>query len=135
MGHKASEKTPMASNMKPSESFGHGKEMESRIMRSRLLVEVVRLESLLGDLRRLEMGTLRARDLGDALPTLEGYSLSARRVSCLEGVVFGHPKLPDGERVFTSQIYAFLGYDGQLFGRTENRWYRLNSIGNRGGRA
>jgi hypothetical protein len=109
--------------------------MESRITSSRLLVEVELIERLLGDLRRLEMGTLRARDLGDALPSLEGCSLSARRVSCLEGVVFGHPKLPDGERIFTSQVYAFLKYDGQLFGRTENRWYRLKSIRDRAGRA
>ncbi|MBN8952366.1 hypothetical protein [Rhizobium sp. 60-20] len=135
MERKASEKTPMASNMKPSESFRYGEKMESRIMSSRLLVEVDRLESLLGDLRRLEMGTLDVSDLGDGLPTLERCSVSARRTSCLEGIVFGHPKLPDGERIFTSQIYAFLKYDGQLFGRTENRWYRLKSIRDRAGRA
>ncbi|MGG6893775.1 hypothetical protein [Rhizobium sp. BR 315] len=124
----------MASYLTPSESFGHGEEMKSRIMSSRLSVEIDRLESLLRDLRRVEMGTLRASDLGDSLPTLEGYSLSVGQVSCLEGIVFGHPKLPDGERIVTSQIYAFLECDGQLFGRTKNRWYRLNSIEDRGGR-
>jgi hypothetical protein len=43
----------------------------------------------------------------------------------MEGIVFGHPILPDGDAILTSEVFAYFEEGGQSFVRTLNRWYRL----------
>ena len=92
-----------------------------------LLTEVDRLNFLLSDLRRLQESDVKAIDLSSDAPILTDYRMSARRTPCLEGTVYGHPILPDGRPIFTSELHAYLELDGQLYARTLNRWYRLQA--------
>lgn len=89
------------------------------------LTKVDRLEWLLGDLRRLQESHLRDINLPADAPILRDHKMSARRATCLEGTVYGHPVLPDGRPIFTSELHAFLEQDGRLYARTLSRWYRL----------
>jgi len=93
----------------------------------RLLTDVDRLNRLLSDLKRLHKGDFRSIDLGSDAPILNDHRMSARRTPCLEGEVYGHPILPDGRIIFTSELHALLEHDGQLHARTLNRWYRLQT--------
>lgn len=95
-------------------------------MSFKLLAEVDRLDCLLRDIKRLQASDMKARDLGSAAPKLEDYRLTARRVPCLKGTVYGHPVLSDGKTIITSGLCAYFEEDGQLFARTLNRWYRLD---------
>jgi hypothetical protein len=99
--------------------------MENRIMHAKLLADIDGLQSLADDLRRLKANNLRASDLGEDLPSLERFRWSARKAPCLEGIVFGHPVLHDGDVILTSEVFAYFEEDGQSFVRTLNRWYRL----------
>lgn len=92
-----------------------------------MLTEVDRLDCLLRDLRRLQESDLRAINLAADAPILKDHRMSARRTPCLEGSVYGHPILPDGRPIFTSELHAFLEQDGQLYARTLSRWYRLEA--------
>ncbi|MGH0258397.1 hypothetical protein NKY39_22895 [Sinorhizobium meliloti] len=95
-------------------------------MNFRLLAEVDRLDCLLRDIKRLQASDMTASDLGNEIPLLEDYRLTARRVPCLQGAVYGHPLLSDGKTIFTSELYAYFEDDGQLYARTLNHWYRLD---------
>lgn len=101
-------------------------------MSVRLLTEVDRLDRLLKDLRRLQEYDIRAIDLSADAPLLMDYVATTRRIPCLEGTVYGHPILPDGRPIFTSELHAYLEDDGQLYARTLNRWYRLEVSGKPG---
>lgn len=82
------------------------------------------LKRLTSDLERLEVGDIFAPALM-ASPLLENWRHGFRKVSCLEGVVEGHPSLPDGHVISTSEIWAHFHDDDEHFVRTLNRWYRL----------
>lgn len=60
------------------------------------------------------------RDLGDA-PRLEDWRAVTKRVHVLTGRVSGHPTIPDGRRIATSEIYA----SDEGWARTLSRFYRL----------
>ena len=93
-------------------------------MPHRILADKRRLHRLLADLDRLERGEFSAPCLV-AEPTLDNWLFDFRKVSCLSGVVEGHPSVPDGKVIHTSEIFAFLDDDGERFARTLSRWYRL----------
>lgn len=90
-----------------------------------LLADVDRLDCLLRDIERLQASDMNAIDLGNEIPLLEDYRLTARRVPCLQGGVYGHPLLSDGKTISTSELYAYFEEDG-LYARTLNHWYRLD---------
>jgi hypothetical protein len=62
-------------------------------------------------------------DLADA-PRLEGWRTASREVRILTGRVYGHPDIPDGRRITTSDLYAS---DGKNWARSMSRYYRLGS--------
>ncbi|WFU89071.1 hypothetical protein QA644_08520 [Rhizobium sp. CC1099] len=85
---------------------------------------------LFDDLRQLDDGTLDVSSVLAEAPTLSGYKLVLGWSHALCGTVHGHPRLQDGNKVVTSQLF-FL--DEQLgLARTMNRWYRLGGSGHRG---
>ncbi|WP_428414789.1 hypothetical protein [Pararhizobium sp.] len=86
--------------------------------------EIGRLKKLVADLERLEAGVIDPPALM-AVPFLDQWIYSSRKVPCLEGVVEGHPSLPDGHGIVTSEVYAHLRADDEYFVRTLSRWYRL----------
>lgn len=78
---------------------------------------------LSADLRVVEAGSLTINSLDTAPILLESHQMYSRRTACLSGYVFGHPSLPDGREIMTSQlIYLDMGIG---IARTINRWYRL----------
>ncbi|WP_426131805.1 DUF6634 family protein [Pararhizobium sp. PWRC1-1] len=93
-------------------------------MPTRITAEIRRLKKLLADLERLESGTVTSPALL-AVPFLDQWVHSWRKVPCLEGVVEGHPSLPNGHGIVTSEVYAHLRADDEYFVRTLSRWYRL----------
>jgi len=95
-------------------------------MQSRLTEEIGRLRKLVVDLERLEAGNISPPALM-AVPFLDQWISSSRRVPCLEGFVEGHPSLPDGHWIVTSEVYAHIRAEDEHFARTLNRWYRLGS--------
>ncbi|CAN7343303.1 hypothetical protein [Rhizobium sp. LjRoot258] len=95
-------------------------------METRITKEVGRLRRLLVDLERLEAGTVSAPALM-ATPVLDQWSAARRNVHCLQGIVEGHPSLPDGHEIITSELYAHFHADDEHFVRTLNRWYRLGT--------
>jgi len=95
-------------------------------MEARITEEIGRLRRLLVDLERLEAGTISTPALM-AVPFLDQWISSSRRVPCVEGIVEGHPSLPDGHWIATSEVYAHFRAEGEHFVRTLNRWYRLGA--------
>lgn len=79
-------------------------------------------QSLLEDLARLESGHVKDSLLADA-PLLNGYRLVPTAAFALEGVVTGHPRLPDGRMIVSSQLCYLDAARGVA--RTLNRFYRL----------
>lgn len=53
---------------------------------------------------------------------LKHVSVVHRPMRRLDGVVEGHPRLPDGRRIVKSQLRAACNAQ-VLFARTSNRWY------------
>lgn len=86
--------------------------------------QVSRLHRLVTDLERLEAGLIRPPDL-TAEPFLDNWSDSARKVPCLQGIVEGHPSLPDGHMIVTSEVFGYFQGDDEHFVRTRNHWHRL----------
>lgn len=93
-------------------------------MSHRILADKRRLHQVLADLDRLERGEFSAPCLL-AETTLDNWRFDFRKVSCLRGVVEGHPFFVDGQIIHSSEIFAFLEDDGERFARTLSRWYRL----------
>lgn len=60
-------------------------------------------QRLSADLRVVETGSLTIKSL-DTAPLLEVHQMFSRRIACLSGFVFGHPSLPDGREIMTSQL-------------------------------
>ncbi|WP_430244897.1 hypothetical protein [Neorhizobium sp. DAR64861/K0K2] len=86
--------------------------------------QTARLRTLISDLESLEAGEVSASALMGS-PYLDNWRQVFRRSSCLEGVVMGHPSLPDGHVISTGEIWAQFHDDDGHFVRTLNRWYRL----------
>lgn len=84
------------------------------------------LESLADDLAAVSDGSFNFADVKNA-PVLKHVSIVHRPMQCLEGVVEGHPRLPDGRRIVTSQLWAACDAHA-LFARTLNRWYRIEKV-------
>jgi hypothetical protein len=95
-------------------------------MPTHITEEIRRLKKLIADLERLEAGTIASPALM-AVPFLDQWIHSSRKVPCLEGFVEGHPWLPDGHQIVTSEVYAHLRADDEHFVRTLSRWYRLGT--------
>jgi hypothetical protein len=79
---------------------------------------------LLNDLRCVELGEFGSIPIDEA-PILRNYKPVIGKAFGLTGIVSGHPRLPDGREVITSQLF-YLDEDRGL-ARTMNRWYRLCS--------
>lgn len=84
-----------------------------------------RIEEARQALRRLSSAWVPgAVELSNA-PTLEFEEVVPNKpFVCFRGRVFGHPKIPNGHRAWTSVV---VGYDGRRgrWARTISRWYRL----------
>ncbi|WP_296022115.1 DUF6634 family protein [uncultured Agrobacterium sp.] len=77
---------------------------------------------LLDDLHRFADGTLEDDALAEA-PLLQSYKLVIGPAYALGGIVSGHPRIPDGREIVSSQLF-FLDPE-RAVARTLNRWYRL----------
>ncbi len=101
-------------------------------MTSCLLTRVHALQYLLRDLRRLHEAASRVIAVAIDAPTLRNHKMSARRAP-LERTLYGHPTLSDGRPILTRelQLHAYLEQDGEMYARTLNRWYRLQTSAGR----
>ncbi|TXH35605.1 MAG: hypothetical protein E6Q98_15025 [Rhodospirillaceae bacterium] len=87
------------------------------------LEEIARLEALTADLRRILEGEgPTAADLKDA-PFLNGWQHATRPLTCLTGMVEGHPDLGTGRYIRTSVLWSIDPAEG--WARTFSRFYRL----------
>ncbi|QRM56407.1 DUF6634 family protein [Sinorhizobium sp. BG8] len=77
---------------------------------------------LLDDLRRFSNKELDEEDFAMA-PVLRSYRLTLGPAYALSGTVSGHPYIPDGREIVSSQLF-FLDSE-RAVARTLNRWYRL----------
>ena len=80
-----------------------------------------RLRDLADDLEALEREGPQPEDLAGA-PLMEGWAFEAGRTRVITGVSHGHPNIPAGREVRTSDVFAT---DGRTWARTLSRWYRL----------
>ncbi len=94
-------------------------------MVSHIRSQIACLRRLSADLEGVEAGGGFASAL-KASPVLYDWRNGLRRVGCLEGVVEGHPSIPDGHFVSTSEVWAYFQEQDERFVRTLNRWYRLD---------
>ncbi|MDE3747825.1 DUF6634 family protein [Methylobacterium komagatae] len=83
-----------------------------------------RLHDLADELQGIRDGAKpTADDLAD-VPRLEDWRPATREVRILTGRVYGHPSIPDGRRITTSDLYAS---DMLTWARTTSRYYALGS--------
>jgi len=83
-----------------------------------------RLHDLADELQGIRDGIKpTAADLAD-VPRLEEWRTATREVRILTGRVYGHPDIPDGRRITTSDLYAS---DMATWARTTSRYYRLSA--------
>jgi hypothetical protein len=91
-----------------------------------------RLRELADALQAIQEGEKPvAADLA-AAPLLEEWSYETRSVPVLAGRVFGHPTIPDGRHIVTSDLYAC---DGARWALSLSRFYHLGSPAQRRGRS
>jgi hypothetical protein len=84
-----------------------------------------RLHDLADELQGIRDGAKPdPEDLADA-PRLEEWRTATREVRILAGRVYGHPSIPDGRRITTSDLYAI--DRTRTWARTMSRYYRLGS--------
>lgn len=81
------------------------------------------MRRLLRDLEQLEAGALDTADILTKAPLLEDHRLVLGWCHAMKGIVSGHPLLPDGGEIVTSQL-MYMNPDIGL-ARTFSRWYRL----------
>lgn len=74
------------------------------------------LERLAGDIRQPETAPMRVTEI-------DKWAIAHRAVPCLIGLPSGHPKISDGQPLFTSELY-FLDPE-QRMARSFSRWYKL----------
>ena len=85
--------------------------------------ELENLRAVTSDLSAIRRGGLDVESLWN-LPILDHVTISQRPVVCLEGLVSGHPLLPDNHRILTPALYGVFG-ERTLYARTLSRRYRL----------
>jgi hypothetical protein len=86
----------------------------------------------LSDFERLEAGTLDTKAILADAPVLSHYKMVLGWSHAMRGVVEGHPLLPDGREIVTSQLIYL---DPKLgLARTLSRWYRVTQPQLRRGR-
>jgi len=95
--------------------------LESRWKWSTAARTIERLRSLADDLEAVAEGRLPDRPA----TALCSWSHATRNAPCLVGNAFGHSKIGDGRRAFTSEVYYI--DSGRRLARTLSRWYRLGS--------
>ncbi len=83
------------------------------------------MRRVLRDLEHLEAGALDTAEILTKAPLLQDHRLVLGRCHALKGIVTGHPLLPDGDEVVTSQL-IYMNPDVGL-ARTLSRWYRLGA--------
>ena len=95
--------------------------LESRWRWSTSASTIERMRSLADDLEAIADGRFPSR------PTalLGSWSFATQAVPCLIGNTFGHPKIADGRRAFTSEVYYV--HPNRRLARTLSRWYKLGS--------
>lgn len=81
-------------------------------------------ERLLNDIRRANSGELDTASIAGA-PILDGFKTALGYAYALTGIVTGHPRLSDGKKIVTSQLFYLNSELGVA--RTMNRWYRLGN--------
>lgn len=81
-----------------------------------------RLRILADDVAAIEDGTGPTDEDLAGGPILEDWRYEERPRRALSGRVRGHPSIPDGRRILTSDVFAS---DGETFGRTLSRYYAL----------
>lgn len=79
-------------------------------------------EALVRDFQRIQTGRAPTDAELENAPLLNAWRPCEMSVSCLEGVVSGHPKL-GSKLIHTSQLYVV--NVGERWARTYSRWYRL----------
>lgn len=84
------------------------------------------MRRVLHDLEDLHTGKLDTAEILTTAPLLEDYRLVLGWCHAMKGVVTGHPLLPDGNEVVTSQL-IYMNPDIGL-ARTLSRWYRLGTL-------
>lgn len=80
------------------------------------------LTRLTRDIRQASAGGLDPAMLANA-PFLDEFALVQQPALSLTGIVSGHPRIAEGHRCLSTQIF-YLDVE-QGIGRTVNRWYRL----------
>lgn len=92
-----------------------------------LRLEASRLRRLADDLDTLATGKRPAARALSSAPIIEDWKLAPRPVSCLTGIVFGHPRIDDGRPALTTELWVV----DEAFGyaRTLSRFYRLGRPG------
>ncbi len=97
---------------------------DGKYNREQLELEIRMLKSLVADLERIFEGDYPDERILTNSPAITSWKLSARRATCLEGVLFEHPRLgsivPNG---ITSELWL-LDLD-RNYARTFSRFYRL----------
>lgn len=81
------------------------------------------LEALAADLRRLAGGRYPDVQGRPGTPLMLKWGIGQRANSCLDGIVYGHPLLPDGARMISSEVYAIDRARG--WARTASRFYEI----------
>lgn len=81
------------------------------------------MQRVLHDLDQLQAGRLDTAEILTTAPLLEDHRLVLGWCHAMKGIVTGHPSLPDGDQVVTSQL-IYMNPDIGL-ARTLSRWYRL----------
>jgi hypothetical protein len=84
---------------------------------------IERLRSLADDLEAVSAGLVAERPSA----VITSWSFATRPAPCLVGNTFGHPKIDDGRRAITSEVY-YVDPNRRL-ARTLSRWYGLGSDG------
>lgn len=54
---------------------------------------------------------------------IDQWAVAQRAVPCLIGIPTSHPRIPDGEPLFSSELYYL--DPGRRIARTFSRWYQL----------
>ncbi len=85
---------------------------------------VDKIAALAEDFTALRDGRFDTTKLLDT-PLLQRVSIVPRPVHFLEGFVTGHPLIPDGRQIVTSQLWGFMVGQAQ-YARTMSRWYRIS---------
>ena len=83
------------------------------------------MRRVLGDLAQLEAGTLDTTQILATAPLLDRYKLVLGWSHAMGGIVTGHPLLPDGREIVTSQLMYLDPAMG--LARTLSRWYRVGT--------